>query len=219
MIRGMDDGTTAADPDILNAALARSYPGAKCELLVRDPWDLLVAAILSARTSDVQVNRVMAVLCEHFCGPEAYAHLDHRQLAKVICKVPLYQQKARGIVEAARRVISDHAGQVPQTMKQLAALPGVGRKTAAVVLGNAFDIPAIAADVHVQRIVRRLGWIDRESAVDAEKAIARRFGPQYWVQLCHRLIRLGREHCRPLNPKCTTCPFGGQCPKQGVLPR
>lgn len=214
----MDDGATASDPDTVHATLARSYPDARCELYVRDPWDLLVAAILSARTSDVQVNRVMAVLCEHFCGPAAYARLDHRQLAKVISKVPLYQQKARGIVEAARRVIAEHGGQVPQTMKELSALPGVGRKTAAVVLGNAFGIPAIAADVHVQRIVRRLGWIERESALDAERAIAKRFPPQYWVQLCHRLIRLGREHCRAIQPKCGTCPFQASCAKNGVEP-
>ncbi len=212
----MGDEVAAKDPVRLSAVLAQIYPQARCELLVRDPWDLLVAAILSARTSDIQVNRVMAVLCEHFCGPEAYASLDHRTLAKVIAKVPLFQQKARAIVEAARRVMTHHQGKVPDTMKELSALPGVGRKTAAVVLGNAFGIPAIAADIHVQRIVRRLGWVDREHAVDAEKAIAKRFPPHYWIELCHRLIRLGREHCRPVNPKCATCPFAGACPKQGV---
>jgi endonuclease III len=213
----MSERMAAKDPDRISAALYRSYPGARCELLVRDPWELLVAAILSARTSDVQVNKVMAVLCEHYCGPEAYASLDYRDLARVIAKVPLYQQKARAIVEAARAVISRHGGNVPDSMKELAALPGVGRKTAAVVLGNAFGIPAIAADVHVQRIVKRLGWTERENPIDAEQAIAQRYPPHHWVQLCHQLIRLGREHCRSVNPKCSTCPFAAECPKNGVL--
>jgi endonuclease III len=212
----MNERALAKDPERLSAALFRSYPQARCELLVRDPWELLVAAILSARTNEGQVNRVMAVLCEHYCGPEAYASLDHRDLARVISKVPLYQQKARAIVEAARAVLSRHGGNVPDTMKELAALPGVGRKTAAIVLGNAFGIPAIAADIHVQRIVRRLGWSERENALEAEQAIAQRYPPHHWVQLCHQLIRLGREHCRPMAPKCSTCPFTAECPRKGV---
>lgn len=212
----MEERTIAKDPERLSAALFRSYPEARCELLVRDPWELLVAAILSARTSDVQVNRVMAVLCEHYCGPEAYASLDHRELARVISKVPLCQQKARAIVESARAVIARHGGQVPESLKELAALPGVGRKVAAVVLGNAFGIPAISADVHVQRIVRRLGWSERENALDAEAALAKRYPPHHWIQLCHQLIRLGREHCRPMNPKCSSCPLAGECPRTGI---
>lgn len=212
----MDEPVAADDAHRLSLVLARSYPDARCDLMVRDPWDLLVAAILSSRTSEVMVNRIMAVLCEHFCGPEAYAKLDHRQLAKIIAKVPLYQQKSRAIVEAARRVMSQFNGTVPDTMKHLASLPGVGRKTAAVVLGIAFGIPAIAADIHVQRIVRRLGWITRENAVDAERAIAKRFPPHHWVALCQRLIHLGRDHCRPVNPKCSTCPFTAECSKNGV---
>jgi len=215
-IAAMDERVAAKHPERLGATLAKCYPKARCELMARHPWELLIAAILSARTSDIQVNKVMAVLNEHFCGPDAYAQMDHIELARIIRKLPLYQQKARAIVEAARKVITRHGGEVPDNMQDLASLPGVGRKVAAVVLGNAFDIPAIAADTHVQRIVRRLGWTERENAIEAERALASRFPPHFWTALCHQLIRLGREHCRPLSPKCSTCPIGADCPKHGV---
>jgi endonuclease-3 len=206
----------AADPGTVASVLARAWPDARCELLARDPWELLVAAVLSARTSDQQVNKVMAVLTEHLVGVEAYARLDHRRLARLIARLPLYPQKARSIVEAARRVHLRHGGRVPQTMAELAALPGIGRKTAAVVLGNAFGIPAVAADSHVQRVARRLGWSTREHPRDAEQALVERFPPQHWVGLCHQIIRLGRLHCRPLRPKCATCPMSATCPREGV---
>ncbi|MBA3710693.1 MAG: endonuclease III [Planctomycetes bacterium] len=204
------------EPEHVGAELERRYPEASCELHARDPWELLVAAILSARASDVQVNKVMAVLTEHFAGPEAIAAIDHRDLQPVLRHVTLYRQKARAIVEAARAIVRLHHGVVPASMADLAALPGVGRKTAAVVLGNAFGIPAIAADTHVQRIVYRLGWTASEHPRHAETALADRFAPHRWVRLCHQLIRLGRDSCKRLNPKCASCPFAPACPKQGV---
>ncbi len=200
----------------VGAALTRSFPDARCELNARDPWQMLVAAILSARATDHQVNKLMAVLNEHYVGPEAYAELDHRDLERVIRHVPLFRQKARAIVEAARALLRSHQGLVPQDLAQLATLPGVGRKTAAVVQGNAFGIPAIAADVHVQRIVHRLGWCAAEHPGQAEAALARRFPPQQWVRLCHQLIRLGRDCCRRVKPRCERCPLAAQCARQGV---
>jgi endonuclease-3 len=196
--------------------LAKTYPDAHCELLARDPWELLVAAILSARTTDVQVNKVMAVLTEHYLGPASIADLDHRDLARVIRHVPLYRQKARAIVEAARAIMRLYDGHVPQEQRVLSTLPGVGRKTAAVVVGNAFDVPAIAADVHVQRIVFRLGWIKQEHPLQAEAALVERYPPQQWVKLCHQLIRLGRDCCRRQKPRCERCPLAGWCVRQGV---
>jgi endonuclease-3 len=197
--------------------LARSYPDARCELLARDPWELLVAAILSARTTDFQVNRIMAVLNEHYIGPAAYAALDHRDLERVVRHVPLFRQKARAIVEAARAIIRLYAGRVPEGLALLSTLPGVGRKTAAVVLGNAFGVPAIAADVHVQRIVHRLGWAAAEHPGQAEAALSTRFPPQQWVRLCHQMIRLGRDSCRRVKPRCIRCPLAAICPRQGVV--
>jgi endonuclease-3 len=212
MMPPMDD---LADTGI-GHALQDAYPDARCELLARDAWELLVAAILSARTTDVQVNKVMAVLNEHYVGPQAFADLDHRDLDRVIRHVPLHRQKARAIVEAARAVLRHHCGQVPGDLNALAALPGVGRKTAAVVLGNAFGVPAIAADVHVQRIVHRLGWTAREHPADAEVALVRRFAQEFWVRLCHQLIRLGRDCCRRQKPRCERCPVVRFCAKQGL---
>jgi endonuclease-3 len=185
--------------------------------LARDAWELLVAVILSARTSDQQVNKVMAVLNEHVVGIEAYARMDIRRMSRLIARVPLYPQKARSIVEAARCILNRHKGAVPGSLRELTALPGVGPKTAAVVAGNRFGIPAVAADVHVQRIVRRFGWTSREHPRDAERAVMERLPPQHWTVLSHRLIRLGREFCRPREPRCERCPLTSMCPRQGFL--
>ncbi len=204
------------DPGHVGTSLERLYPDAACELRAKDPWELLVAAILSARAHDVQVNKVMAVFTEHFVGPEAVAGVDHRDLEPVLRQVPLFRQKARAIVEAARAIVRLHGGKVPQSMADLAALPGVGRKTAAVVLGNAFGIPAIAADTHVQRIAHRFGWTPSEHPTHAETALADRFPAHRWVRLCHQFIRLGRDCCKRVSPRCERCPFATACPRQGV---
>ena len=208
--------TSLSQAGQIGKLLGMTYPDARCELLARDPWELLVATILSARTTDVQVNKVMAVLTEHYLGPEAIADLDHRDLSRVIRHVPLYRQKARAIVEAARAIMRLHQGQVPQEQRVLSTLPGVGRKTAAVVVGNAFDVPAVAADVHVQRIAYRLGWTEREHPIEAEASMVKRFPPQQWVQLCHQMIRLGRDCCRRQKPRCERCPIAGYCVRQGL---
>ncbi len=200
----------------IGKVLASTYPDARCELLARDPWELLVATILSARTTDTQVNKVMAVLTEHYLGPATIADLDYRAFARVIRHVPLYRQKARAIVEAARNIMRLHHGKVPEDQRVLSTLPGVGRKTAAVVVGNAFDVPAIAADVHVQRIVFRIGWTKREHPIEAEAAMVERFPPQQWVQLCHQMIRLGRDCCRRQKPRCERCPIARFCARQGL---
>ncbi len=206
----------AADPEIVAKILAKVYPHARCELYARDPWELLVAVILSARTTDQQVNKVMATLTEHLVGVEAYAKVDHQRMARLIKGVPLYPQKARSIVEAARRIISSHQSAVPKTLRELTGLPGVGPKTAAVVAGNLFGVPAVAADVHVQRCVHRWGWTAKAQARSTELAVMDRLPPQHWVVLCHRIIRLGRDVCRPKNPKCEQCPLAAQCPRVGI---
>jgi endonuclease III len=205
-----------ADSNDVARRLAQAYPDARCELYARDPWELLVAVILSARTTDQQVNKVMAVLTEHLIGVDAYARLDPRRLARLISRLPLYPQKARSIVEAARRIVAVYGGQVPATLRDLTSLPGVGPKTAAVVAGNLYGIPAVAADVHVQRIVRRLGWTKREHAREAERAVMDRLPPHHWVPLSHQMIRLGRDCCRPRQPRCERCPLAATCPREGI---
>lgn len=202
-----------ADADQVASGLDQHWPDARCELLYHDNWQLLVAAILSARATDERVNQVMAVLNEHYAGPEAFEHVSPRELASVIRRLPLYQQKARAVVEAARCVLHTYDGQVPAARDQLMALPGVGRKVAAVVLGNGFDVPSVAADVHVQRIVHRLGWTQRVDPLEAERAIEDRFKAATWVRRCHQFIRVGRDCCRPMRPWCSKCPLATTCPQ------
>jgi endonuclease III len=201
---------------LLIARLHEQWPDASCELYAREPWQLLVAAILSARVSDVRVNQVMAVLDEHVGGIERYAGLHPSQLEPYLRRLPLHGQKARAIVECARVLLAYHDGLVPQDRDQLQTLPGVGPKVAAVVQGNAFGIPAVAADGHVQRILRRIGWCEQEEPQGAEQAIIQHVEPQHWVRLCHQLIRLGRTVCRPRRPRCAVCPIGSECPRCGV---
>lgn len=212
----MNNDSCEASATAVVSGLRDAYPDADCELYASNPWQLLVAVILSAQTSDVRVNQVMAVLNEHFLGPQAYARLHPDELQPWIQRVPLFRQKARSIVEAARMVCSHHGGQVPDERQALQRLPGVGPKTAAVVLGNAFDQASIAADLHVQRIVHRLGWAATKNASQAETAIAERVHPEDWVRLCHRLIRLGRQCCRPRRPWCSRCPIANHCPRVNV---
>jgi len=206
----------SANPRVVDHTIAGRWPDAACELLARDPWELTVAAILSARTSDVQVNKVMAVLTEHLVGIEAFAAIAPEDLQRLIRRLPLHTAKSRAIVEAARAIVRHHHGRVPEDLAALAALPGLGRKTAAVVAGNAFGHPAIAADVHVCRAVQRLGWATREHPGEAEAALRTRFAPTRWVRLCHQFIRLGRDHCRRQRPLCSTCPLSATCPRVGV---
>jgi endonuclease-3 len=205
----------AADPQIVDRVLAEQWPTAACELNARDPWTLLVAVILSARTADLQVNKALAVLDEHLLGVHAYAELDPRDLEPLLRHLPLFRQKARAVVEAARAVLR-LGGVVPTTIEALSHLPGVGRKTACVVAGNAFGVPAVGADTHVQRLARRFGWTAREHPLDAERAVMARLPPERWVQACHQLIRLGREHCKRVQPRCDRCPLAGTCPKRGI---
>jgi endonuclease-3 len=206
----------SADAVVVSAALDERWPEARCELLARDPWELLVAVILSARTADARVNQVMAVLNEHFTGVEAYQDLDPRALGSFLARLPLHRQKARAITEAARYILYRCDGTVPRSIDELVRIPGVGRKTAAVVAGNAFNHPAVAADSHVQRIAHRLGWAIRADAVVAEAAIEAAFERADWVRRCHQLIRLGRDCCRPMRPWCSRCPVAGTCPQVGV---
>ncbi len=205
----------AAPAATVDRILAETWPDAACELQATDPWQLLVAVILSARTTDIQVNKAMAVLNEHLLGVYAYAELDQRELEPLIRHLPLFRQKARAIVEAARALMRTGGG-VPASIDALATLPGVGRKTACVVAGNAFGVPAVGADTHVQRIVYRLGWTPREHPLEAERAVMARLPPGRWVQICHQSIRLGREFCRRIKPRCERCPLAMACPKQGV---
>lgn len=206
-----------APAERVDALLQRHWPEARCELQAATPWELLVAVICSTRAADERVNQIMAVLHEHVLGPATLADADPRDWYPLLRRLPFYKQKARAICEAARAIHYRHGGRVPRDPAALRALAGVGRKTAAVVLGNAFGMPAVAADRHVIRVVHRWGWIPGEQALLAERAVERRLPEDRWVQACHQMIRLGREHCRPVKPYCSRCPCASICPRQGVV--
>jgi endonuclease-3 len=200
----------------IGEALDLAHPEAGCGLLARDPWELLVAAILADGAHEVQVNKVMAVLTERCCGPAAFAALDQRDLERPLRRLPLGRPKARAIVEAARAVLRLHGGKVPDTLASLAAVPGVGRRVAAVVVGHAFGRPAVVADRLVQRVVHRLGWTECVHPGQTDAAIAARFRPERWVRLCHQFVHLARDCCRRVAPRCQRCPLTAWCAKRGV---
>ncbi|TVR11226.1 MAG: endonuclease III [Planctomycetota bacterium] len=201
---------------LIDNCLQEHWPDAQCELLAADPFEFLVAVICSAQTSDTRVNQVMASLQEHLCGIEAYATIALPQLERLLSRLPFYRAKARSIHECARVILQQHQGVMPRDAQALCQLPGVGAKTAAVVLANRLQVPAIAVDSHVQRCSQRLGLSrqQRPSAIEAD--LRRRFPAHRWTQLCHQLIRLGREYCRPQRPKCSSCPLSQACPRYGV---
>jgi endonuclease-3 len=202
--------------EAIDQKLQATWPDAACELDAATPWQLLVAVVLSAQAADARVNAVMANLNEHLLDVYAYADLEPETLAKLCKQVPLAKQKSERIIQAAHWLIQHHAGEVPMEPQTLQAIPGVGAKSAAVIAGNAFGVPAIAADRHVMRLCFRLGWCDQEAEKPAIKAMAERLPPHRWVRACHQMIRLGRRDCRPFNPWCSRCPLADYCPKHGV---
>ena len=186
------------------------------ELHHTNAYTLLVAVALSAQATDVGVNKATKGLFAVADTPARMLVLGEATLIEHIKTIGLFRNKAKNVIRLSQMLIDDYNGHVPSSRAALQRLPGVGRKTAAVVLGNAFGVPAIAADVHVTRIAHRLGWTTREHPRDAESALSSRFPPQHWVRLCHQLIRLGRDCCRRLKPRCERCPVARWCERKGL---
>jgi endonuclease-3 len=197
--------------DTIQRLLEAAWPEAECELLARDPFEFLVAVICSAQTSDQRVNQVMAFLQEHLDGVDSYAALSLPELEKLLAKLPLFRSKARAISETARIIAHDYQGELPTDEASLRVLPGVGEKTAAVVLGNRLGVPAIAVDSHVARCAQRLGLTSEEKPTKIRQDLQGQFAAKHWAKLCHQFIRLGRAHCRPKRPLCSTCPLAKSC--------
>lgn len=196
--------------------LAESYPEAHCALHYHNPWELLVATILSAQCTDVRVNLVTPALFDRYPTPAAMAAADQEELEELIRSTGFFRNKARNLIGCARELVAGHAGSVPQSLEELVALPGVGRKTANVVLGNAFAIPGMVVDTHVKRISRRLGWSEREDPVKIEQDLCRLLPETEWTQAGHLLIAHGRAVCKAPTPWCSRCPVIELCPQRGV---
>lgn len=191
--------------------LAGMYPDAGCALIYRNPFELLIAAMLSAQSTDKMVNRITTRLFALYPGPADFARLTEEELAREIRGVGLFRSKARNIIATCRILMHDHSGEVPRTRLALERLPGVGRKTANVVLSNAFGEPAIAVDTHVFRVANRLGLANARDPMNTERQLMRRTPRKLWSQAHHWLIHHGRLVCRARNPLCQACALAPLC--------
>jgi endonuclease-3 len=195
--------------------LARTYPDARTELHFTTPLDLLVATILSAQCTDERVNAVTAQLFPRYRRAQDWADLPLPTLEREIHSTGFFRAKARSIVGMARGLVERHGGEVPRTLEALVALPGVGRKTANVVLGNAFGIPALAVDTHVFRVSQRLGLARGDDPEKIHDQLCLVLPKPGWTQASHLLILHGRRVCFARNPACPTCPVEPLCPWPG----
>jgi endonuclease-3 len=196
--------------------LARAYPDAWCELDYRSPWELVVATILSAQCTDKMVNRVTPALFAEWPTPAALAAADPARVEARIKPTGFFRQKTRAIQAVARAVEAQHDGRVPDGMDALTALPGIGRKTANVVLGTAFGRPAIFVDTHVRRLANRLGLTVEDDPDRIERDLQALLPQKEWTRFAHRLIHHGRQVCTARRPRCSTCPIARWCPRVGV---
>ncbi len=194
------------------AGLRELYPGAATELRFRTPFELLVATVLSAQATDVSVNRATPALFERYPDAHAFAAAPPEEIEPFVRTIGLYRSKARNLVGAARLLVERYDGRVPDTLEELVALPGVGRKTANVVLANAFGQATIAVDTHVGRLARRLRFSRHDDPHKVEADLQRLFAPQDWVFVHHGLILHGRRVCKARRPECERCPLCPDCP-------
>lgn len=210
-------GATAKRAAAIEAGLAAAYPDATCELDFRNPYELLVATILSAQCTDVRVNTVTPGLFARFPDATALAGADQVELEGMIRTTGFYRNKAKSLVGMASAVVERHGGAIPARMDDLTTLPGVGRKTANVVLGTAFGMATgVVVDTHVARLAQRLGLSEETDPEKIEQDLIKLFPPSSWVALGHRLILHGRRVCTARKPACDRCPLGPFCPRIGV---
>lgn len=187
------------------------YPDAKCELNYTTPFELLIATILSAQCTDVRVNIVTDAMFKKYNTPEAFNELSLEDIMQEIKTCGLYKSKAQKIKETSRKLCEEYKGQVPDTLEELVKLPGVGRKTAGVVLSNAFNVPAIAVDTHVFRVANRIGIVHTSTPEKTEFALMEAIPKDRWSHSHHLLIFHGRRMCKARNPQCEICPVKNDC--------
>ena len=199
-------------------ALHDRYPYAHCELDFTTPLELLVATILSAQTTDVGVNKVTPIVFAKYRTAADYAAADRTELETIIQPTGFFRAKADSLIKLGQALVERFDGEVPGRMKDLVTLPGVGRKTANVVLGNAFNVPGITVDTHFGRLVRRFGWTDETDAVKVEHAVGALFMRRDWTMLSHVVIFHGRRVCHARTPACGACTLAPMCPSYGTGP-
>jgi endonuclease III len=205
----------------MHRVLADTYPDAGCELDFTDPYQLLVATVLSAQTTDRRVNAVTPGLFSKYPDAVALAQADRVDLESRIRTTGFFRAKTNSLLRMSAAIVENFDGDVPDRLSDLVSLPGVGRKTANVVLGNAFGVPGITVDTHVARLARRFEWVDDATAKDAvrtEHAVGALFPKDDWTMLSHRLIWHGRRRCHARKPACGVCPLAHWCPAYGTGP-
>lgn len=192
--------------------LASTYPDAECALTYNTPFELLIATILSAQCTDARVNMVTPALFKAYPGPHEMAEATDAQVIEYIRSTGFFNNKAKSILGASRTIVAEHDGQVPQTLDELVKLPGVGRKTANVVLGNAFGVPGLTVDTHLGRVSRRLGFTGEDDPVKVEKDLMKIIPKEQWTLFSHRVISHGRALCSARKALCDGCPIAPHCP-------
>jgi endonuclease-3 len=202
----------------MHKVLAETYPDAHTALDFTSPLELLVATILSAQTTDVTVNKVTPALFSRYPTAQAYAEADREDLEAMLKPTGFFRAKTNSVMKLGQALVDDYDGVVPNTIDELVKLPGTGRKTANVVLGNAFGIPGFTVDTHVGRLVRRFGWTTEQVPVKVEHVIGALFPKKDWTMLSHRLIFHGRRRCHAKKPACGACPIAQWCPSFGTGP-
>ncbi len=196
--------------------LRLAYPQAHCALQHANPFQLLIATILSAQCTDARVNEVTPGLFKQFPNPKAFAVADIDSIEEAIRSTGFFRNKARNIQTCCQSIVDQFQGEVPRTMEELVTLAGVGRKTANVILGNCFGVPGIVVDTHVLRLSNRLGLTHRKDPEKIEMELAVLIPDTVQVDFCHQMIEHGRRVCNARKPLCTACPLEDICPKVGV---
>jgi endonuclease-3 len=192
--------------------IGQMFPDAHCELNHSNPFELTLAVLLSAQCTDETVNKVTASLFQKYRKPEDYLAVSIEELEQDIRRIGLFRNKAKNIQSLCEMILRLYDGHIPEKHEQLVELPGVGRKTANVVVSNAFGVPAIAVDTHVERVAKRLGIaLLKDSVLEVEKKLMRKVPKEEWTLTHHRLIFFGRYHCKAQNPKCESCPLLDNC--------
>ncbi len=192
--------------------LNEMFPDAKAELDFKNDYELIVAVVLSAQTTDIGVNRVTPSLFKSYPSTKELSQAQQKDVEEHIKSIGLYRNKSKNIIALAKIVEDDYGGEIPNSREALESLPGVGRKTANVVLANAFGVPALAVDTHVHRVSIRLGIAkEGDSTLATEKKLMKTFPKETWIKLHHQLIFFGRYHCIARNPRCGSCPLFDVC--------
>jgi endonuclease-3 len=202
----------------IDRILAETYPDAKAELDFDNPFECLVVTVLSAQTTDKRVNAVRPILFGAYPDAKAMAAADRAHLEQIVGPLGFFRAKTDALLRLSAALVEDYDGEVPRTLEQLVKLPGVGRKTANVVLGNAFGLPGITVDTHFGRLARRFGWTEQTDPVKVEHEVGALFPKRDWTMLSHHLIWHGRRRCHAQKPACGACPVAKLCPSYGAGP-